>query len=115
MKRSRLFFLASVLFVGVAAISLLPTDEKYRLHTQGFLHPWLHVGAFSLLTWLFVSSVRSSGARIFVVVAMFAFGWGSEYAEHLNDQWPIESRDVVLDSVGTSLGALLGVVLRSRS
>ncbi|MGI4827871.1 MAG: hypothetical protein ACRYFU_06745 [Janthinobacterium lividum] len=114
-KRSRFLLLAFALFVTVAATSLLPTQDKHRLHTQGLLHPWLHIGAFCVLTFLLFSGVRSPLARVVIFLAMLAFGWGSEFAEHLNDQWPIESRDVLLDSAGTSLGAILGVFLRFRS
>ena len=97
---------AFCLFVAIAGVSSLPTRYKFELHTQGVLHPWMHVVAFGLLTFLLTSGFRSPFVRAAVFLFMLGFGWGSEYVEHLRDSWPVESRDVLFDAVGTLLGAI---------
>lgn len=104
--------IALSLFLAIAVISSLPTQDKFVLHTQGRLHPWLHVLAFGVLTFALVSSVKSSSLRVVIVMLMLTFGWGTEFVEHLRDKWPVETRDVLLDGVGVLLGA---VVARARS
>lgn len=102
------FLTAVLLLLAVAALSLLPTQDKFALHTQGRLHPWLHVLAFAVLTFLLLRAVRSPGWRLLVVTGMVAFGYGTEFAEQLLDTWPVEQTDVLLDGAGVLLGAAVG-------
>ena len=105
--------MAAVLALAIAGFSLLPTEDKFALHTQGNLHPWLHVGAFAVLAVLLMLGVRSGLVRIIVFLALLALGWGTEFIEHLRDGWPVEGGDVLLDAAGVVLGSMLGSVLSS--
>ena len=100
---------AACLFAVIAGVSALPTRYKFALHTQGLLHPWLHVFAFGTLTFLLVSGTRSPSLRVVITLLMLTFGWGTEYVEHLRDSWPVESKDVFFDAVGILLGAAVAL------
>ena len=98
--------LACLLLLTITALCLLPTGVKHALHTQGSLHPWLHLIAFASLSFLCVRALPAPGFRLFILLAMVAFGWGTEFAESLRDGWPVETRDVLTDTAAVLLGWL---------
>jgi hypothetical protein len=103
-KRVWILLLTALLLVAVAGLSLLPTQDKFALHLQGRLHPWVHLLAFAGLSFLLTLAVRAPALRVAVVFCMIGFGYGTEFAEHLLDTWPVESTDVLLDGAGVLLG-----------
>ena len=109
MKRGPILF-ALLLFLGIAVVASLPTQDKFALHTQGPLHPWFHLLAFGTLTFVLLTTVRSPLARVLVVILMLTFGWGTEFVEHLRDSWPVETGDVLLDSAGVVAGAVAAML-----
>jgi hypothetical protein len=114
-KRGWILVCALLLMLAVAGLSALPTQDKFALHTQGRLHPWLHLLTFAVLTGLLVFAVRSSGLRMLVVLVMIGFGYGTEFLEHLLDTWPVESTDVLLDAAGVLLGTAVGALSRTSN
>ena len=101
------FLLALLIF----ATSLLPTQTKHALHTQGALHPWLHVLGFATLALLLLSSTRSDPARVLFILSLLAFGYGTEAFEGRRNGWGVEVKDVRSDSIGVLGGAVLGLLL----
>jgi ornithine carbamoyltransferase len=95
---------------------LLPSDVKFRLHTQGALHPWLHLAVFSALGALVMLSTSTTRTRVsFLAGAMF-LGLSIEYAEAARFHSAFEPYDVMTDTCGVLLGALVGwLITRKRS
>ncbi len=114
-RASKYAALAILLFaLIILAISVLPAADKVALHTQGTLHPWLHLAAFALLGSSAQLSARSHRTKLLLLLAIFAFGWSTEFLEHLRDGWPVESSDVLLDGAGAILGSLAALLSRTK-
>lgn len=109
-NRQRTFVLGLLLAVLVFAVSALPTQTKHVLHTQGVLHPWLHLCAFAVLAFLLLSSTRSDLMRVLFIVALLAFGYATEANESRKNGWAVETKDVQNDSIGVLLGAVAGLL-----
>lgn len=109
-----LLILGILLAALIFGTSALPTETKFALHTQGPLHPWLHIGSFALLALLLVSAVRPIALRFALVAGLLLFGYGTELRESRKDGWPVEQRDVQLDTIGTLLGTTLAFVRLRR-
>lgn len=112
-SRTRFLLSALLLSVVMALVSALPTGTKHALHTQGFLHPWLHVAGFALLAYLLLGAVRFKSVRLLLVAALVLFAYGTEAGESRADGWPIERKDVEIDLAGIALGSV-SALLRSR-
>lgn len=104
--------LALLLVLGIFGISALPTETKHALHTQGALHPWLHLCGFGLLAFLLLGATQSNLLRLAFLAALLAFGYGTEARESRKDGWPIEQKDVRTDVTGTLFGAALTLLRR---
>ena len=98
---------AGVFAVLVGAACLLPTEAKFHLHTQGALHPWIHLIVFGTLAALCTLAAPQGRRQILLLIANLLFAWGTEWVESLRDGWPVERHDVLLDSVGIVVGFLL--------
>ena len=87
-------------------MSILPPETKFALHTQGVLHPWLHLAAFAVLALLLVLGAPSPKLRVLLSLVVVLFGLGTEIAEHFVNDTPLETSDVFADTVGATLGLL---------
>jgi hypothetical protein len=109
-----LFLVAGLLLaLGMFAASGLPTQVKFHLHTQGALHPWLHLLGFALLAALWSAAVPRPFPRLLGCAALLLFGYGTEVHESHLDGWPVEQRDVLIDAAGVLLGAALAAPRRA--
>ena len=106
LKKSGILILA---ILGIIAASLLPDQDKAALHTQGLLHPWMHLVAFGVAAFLAMASARSQRVRLGLLVGILVVGWGTEYAEHLMHSSPFEAMDLFADSAGAILGSMLSL------
>ncbi|HLI77638.1 MAG TPA: hypothetical protein VKV02_11875 [Acidobacteriaceae bacterium] len=113
-SRAITILLACALTLSILAVSALPTATKHALHTQGALHPWLHLIGFALLAFLFLSVTRSIPLRLVFLAALLLFGYGTEARESRKDGWPIEQKDVYTDGLGVLLGATLSFLPRRQ-
>ncbi len=116
-KRNAFLFplLISAIVVSIAVASVLPAAQKSAFHIQGSLHPWLHFCSFGLLALCIMTATRSSATRVVLLAAMLAFGWATEFGEHLRNRWPVETADVFADSAGGILGSLVALVRDKHS
>ena len=106
---------AILLALVICATSALPTQTKHALHTQGALHPWLHVLGFATLAVLLLSSTRSDPMRVLFIVSLLALGYGTEAFEGRRNGWGVEVKDVRSDSIGVIGGAVLGLLLLPKN
>lgn len=112
----RLAFASGLLLALVMfATSLLSTQTKHALHTQGALHPWLHVLGFAALAALLLSSTRSDPMRVLCILSLLAFGYSTEAVEGRRNGWGVEVKDVRSDSIGVLSGAVLGLILSPKN
>ena len=111
LKKSGILILA---ILGVIAASLLPDEDKAALHTQGVLHPWMHLVAFGLVAFLAMASTRSPRGRLILLIGVLVVGWGTEYAEHLMHSSPFEAMDFFADTAGVALGSMLSLFTRGE-
>lgn len=95
-------------------MSVLPPEAKFALHTQGVLHPWLHLGSFIIVGFLLMAGAPSSKVRTFAFVGLLLFSFGTEVLEHVMNTTPLEASDVFADVVGTVLGLLTASLLNTR-
>lgn len=109
-RRSLPLLLALLLVCAIAGTSALPTATKHALHTQGALHPWLHLLGFATLAFLLLSSTRSDKVRVIFVVVLLLFGYATEAFESHRDTWPVEVNDVETDCLGVLIGAVAGMI-----
>ena len=107
------FVIAVLLFVAMAAGSLLPPQYKTVLHTHGRFHSWIHVAAFGLLAFVTVRGVRSSRTQFLAFAGCLAFGWAIEVLEFLTYHALFEWRDCFTDAVGVTFATLLALLLPS--
>jgi hypothetical protein len=114
-SRALLLVLGVLLAVGAYATSTLPTETKHALHTQGALHPWIHVTVFAVLAVLFLKATRSLPLKVLLALGLFMFGYATEARESKKDGWPIEQRDVHTDTAGVLLGSALSFLRPPRS
>ncbi len=109
-KRAVSLLAAVLLALLIFAISALPTQTKHALHTQGVLHPWLHVFGFATLAFVLFNSTRSDLTRVLFIVALLAFGYATEANESRKNGWAVETKDVRSDAGGVLLGAIVGLL-----
>lgn len=109
-RRAIPLILALCLTLLIAVTSALPTATKHALHTQGALHPWLHLAGFALLAFLLLSSTRSDLIRVVFVLALLGLGYATEAYESRKDGWPIEAKDVRTDTIGVLVGTIAGLL-----
>jgi VanZ family protein len=106
-SRSESYFymaLSATLMLGMAAVALLPGNSRKVLHTQGRLHSWWHLFAFTLVGFLAGKISRSPYQRIVLFLTCLAFGFATEYFEHHIYRSPFETHDVWVDAIGVLLG-----------
>lgn len=108
-NRSRILRYGLLAFPVIALASLLPTGVKSALHTQGVVHPWLHLAVFGLVGFMLMLGTQSPKIRIVLFVATISFGWATELLEHFINSSPLESSDIFADTVGAFLGLLAAV------
>ena len=101
--------LAAVAGLLIFALSAAPGSVKHALHTQGHLHPWLHLLSFALLAYLLLNATRSLPLKALLAAALYLFGFATEARESHHDGWPIERRDVLTDTAGIVLGFTLSL------
>ena len=101
--------MALLLATGIFVTCTLPTETKHALHTQGSLHPWIHILTFAVLAWLLIGSLRSNTLRVLAVVALLFLGYLTEARESRWNHWPIEVNDLRTDAAGVLLGTVLGI------
>jgi hypothetical protein len=101
-------------FAAFALSLLLPSDVKFRLHTQGALHPWLHLAVFSALGALVMLSTSRTRTRTFFLAGAMLLGLSIEYAEAARFHSKFEFYDVVTDTCGVLIGALVGWLLTRK-
>ncbi len=112
--RATTILLVILLTLTISAISALPTATKHALHLQGQLHPYLHLLAFTLLTFLVLRFTRSLPLKLTFAAALILFGYATEAYESHKDGWPIEQKDVRTDATGVLLGSLLTLLPRRK-
>ncbi len=107
--------LGLTLAVAAFALSLLlPSDVKFRLHTQGALHPWLHLAIFSMLSAMAMLSSSRTRVRIFFLAGAMLLGLLIEYIEAIRFHSAFEFYDVATDTYGVLIGALVGWLLTRK-
>ena len=114
MSNRALLTTALLLALVIGCASVMPPELKQSLHTQGPLHPWLHLLSFAALAFLLLRTTRSLVLRVILAVALYLFGFATEARESHNDGWPIERRDVLTDTAGVVLGSLLTLATRRK-
>jgi hypothetical protein len=100
--------MAVLLAAGIATGSLL-RNTPLGVHwlTTGPFHLALHVCLFALLTALCMASTRSWTYRLPLFAAVLLLGLGTEFYEHLQDGFPIETPDVLADAAGATMAVML--------
>jgi len=78
-----------------------------RLHTNTWIHPWLHFGLFFLLGVLAVCATTDPRRQWQLSGSLLLLGLFIEYAEKVKFQKDFEPIDVLTDWAGVLLGALL--------
>ena len=106
-KRRTLIAFALTSLILIASLSMLPQRYKSDLHTQGALHPWLHLFAFSLVAALLMAAVRTRASRGALFIGLLVFGLGTEVTEQFMTHSKVEMSDVLADSLGVVLGTVL--------
>ncbi len=96
------------------ALSFLPVQEKVLLHTRGKYHFWAHGLAFGLLACASISLVRSRGARLGFFFGLLLLGLGIEWGQHRLYHEPLERSDVLADSAGVVMGAVLALAAEEQ-
>lgn len=99
---------------AVAILSFLPSHDKALLHTKGRFHAWGHAGAFALISFVMIRSVRSPGAKALMFVAAVALGCAIEYTQHVIYHQSVESLDILVDWIGILFGAMLTTLGSAR-
>jgi VanZ family protein len=103
------------LAIAAFGLSLLPESAKRMLHTNGPIHPWLHLGLFTTLGVLAMLSSRSSRVRLPLLLSAALLGLAIEYSEAMRFHAAVEVNDVVVDACGVLLGGVLGWLLARRA
>jgi glycopeptide antibiotics resistance protein len=113
-RNTALIRFAFVLWLAVLVmVSLLPLSFKWKLHTHGSLHDYLHYAAFfvtAIFLWLI-----SKGAlgRTFAFAAGLIFSYLQEWAENWIYHAGFEWRDVITDFAGLLSGFALMFLITS--
>ena len=112
--KPRRLALAGVWVVLLAVLSFLPQQFKDDLHTRGHLHVWAHLTAFCLATLLLVRATRDRRFRVVLLLMVLTLGFCLEYLQHVLYGASMEWNDVVIDTLGSSLGLLLALAAGLR-
>lgn len=102
---------ASLWVLLIAVLSFLPQQFKQDLHTRGHLHVWGHLLAFCSAALLLVRATRDGRFRIVLLLMVLALGFFLEFGQHVVYSAPMEWSDVVIDTLGSSLGLLFALAL----
>ena len=96
------------------ALSFLPLHDKLLLHTRGKYHFWAHGLAFALLACACISLVRARGARLIFFFGFILLGVGIEWGQHLLYHEPLERTDILTDTAGVVMGAVLAMAVEEQ-
>jgi len=92
---------AILLAAGIGIASRLRVSHMGRtMRVPGPLHYGVHVALFALLTILCLRSTSSRRLGWLLFLAILLLGYGTEFYEHLRDTYPVESPDVLADTLG---------------
>ena len=109
MDRKRPLSLGIVLAAAALALAFLPGNHRHWIHTEGTPHAIVHVLIFTTISFLFCRASRTPAQRVVAVAAAVALALATEYGEHLIYNSLLEYPDMVLDGIGTVLGAVIAL------
>jgi hypothetical protein len=95
-----------VLVGALSVLSFAGDATKRVFHTAGRLHLAGHVFVFALISYLFVTTARTTRARLVWTTVMIVFGCAIELGQHFVFGQPVEFFDIASDSLGCLLGLL---------
>jgi hypothetical protein len=96
-------------------VSLFPIAFKWKLHTTGYFHDYVHFAAF-LITAIFIWLLADSPiAKTLGFAGGLVFSYGQEWAENWLYHAGFEWRDVTTDLAGLLSGFALMMLITSLS
>jgi hypothetical protein len=101
--------LSGLLLLGVGALSL-STRSKHVLHTQGRLHSYFHMLAFTVIGYVTGRISRKPYQRILFFFLCLGFGFTTEVLEHLVYKNGLETHDIWVDAIGVLFGTGLALL-----
>lgn len=102
-------------FVSVAIASFLPTSVKLALYTKGRFHSWDHIFVFAIGGVILSTANTRRAGRIRLLICGVTAGFCLEFAQHLVYQTDVELIDMLMDTLGVGVGALITVLWKLRA
>jgi VanZ family protein len=106
-----LFLLSAAAF---ALSLLLPESTKRELHTAGRFHLTVHFALFVLFGALCTAASSETRKRLPLLAAAVLLGLAIEVTEAFHFQIRLEGYDVLMDTCGVVVGAVLGYLVTRR-
>ncbi len=112
-RTARAKVIAAIAVALVTGASFMPGVCKRFLHTQGRLHLWDHLAAFSLLAIVLYQAGRSRAARLRFFACGLLLGAAIEFFQHVVHHAALERADVLADHLGLCFGYAFSIASRA--